>query len=102
MSDEEWEQILDKRYRANLREQLHERIRKEGFEITAWDTEDGETCIRQKSKKLSPRRRVTEPCGEPAIIGFRFRTPANPDGIHVPLCRSCLVAELRNMMMYLD
>jgi hypothetical protein len=102
ISEEEWENMLDRKYQENCRESLRERIRKEGFETTAWDPDPGETCIRSKTKKLSPRRKVIEPCGEPAMIGFRLRTPEHPDGIHLPLCRSCFVAELKHLLSYLD
>jgi hypothetical protein len=95
MSDEEWEQILDKRYRD-------ERIRKEGLDTTVWEADEGQTCIRSKTKPISPRRQVTEPCGDPAILGLCFRTPENPEGVYIPLCRSCFVAELKNLMSYLN
>jgi hypothetical protein len=94
--------MLDRRYQENCRQQMHERIRKEGLDTTAWDPEPGETCIRGKTKQLSPRRRATQPCGEPAMVGLRFRTPENPEGVHIPVCRSCLLAELRDLMRYLD
>jgi hypothetical protein len=102
MTEEEWDKVLEERSNERIRGQTRERIRKEGFETTAWDPEPGEYCIRQRSKQLSPRRRVIAPCGSPAIIGLHLRTPNEPDGIHIPLCRACLVAELKNLMSYLD
>jgi hypothetical protein len=101
ITDEQWDAILEAKAIARARESLHERIRAEGFETSAWDPEPGETCIRRKTKK--PRRRyVIEPCGAPAFIGLRLQTPENPAGIDIPLCRPCLVAELRNLLGYLD
>src|SRR4051812_17148844 len=95
------EDLLEVKARLRLAEQIHERIRREGFETSGWDPDDDETCIRATPKK--PRHRyVTEPCGEKAFIGLIFRTPEHPEGVRIPLCRRCLVAELKNLMGYLD
>ncbi len=101
MTDEQYEQYLEERAMQKMRSAMHDRIRSEGFETGGYDPADGATCIRAKTKK--PRGRyITEPCGEKAFIGIVLRTPENPGGISVPLCRSCLVAELKNLLGYLD
>jgi hypothetical protein len=101
MTDEQYEQYLEERAREKMLSAMYDRIRREGFESSGWDLHDAETCIRATTKK--PRNRyVTEPCGAKAFIGLTFRTPEHPEGVRVPLCRRCLVAELKNLMGYLD
>jgi hypothetical protein len=101
VTDEQYEQYLEERAREKVLSAMDDRIRREGFETGGWDPDDGEICIRATTKK--PRNRcVTEPCGAKAFIGLTFRTPENPEGVRIPLCRRCLVAELKNLMGYLD
>jgi hypothetical protein len=90
----------EEKYRARLREQMHQQVREQGFETSAWDVEPGETCIRGTFEKRK-RRWTTAPCGRPATIRLRLRTPDNPDGIEVPLCRGCLHQVAVGLLSYL-
>ena len=101
MTDAQYRQYVHERATQKMQAEMYERIEREGFESTSYDAADGETCIRRRSKKVRNRWCI-EPCRAEAYIGLVFRTPENPAGMRIPLCRPCLVAELKDLMGYLD
>jgi hypothetical protein len=76
-----------------VREQLRELVREQAASITAYDPDEGDACG-QAAHAQRKGRYTTEPCGRPAFVRYRIRTPANPDGVEFALCRGCLVAIL--------
>ena len=94
---------LDARIRERYRQERNDRIRKQGFEVTGLEPETSDTCSRSRTKQVSPRKQITEPCGNRSIIVLDFRAPHNPEGVLVPLCRSCLVHMItKDLMFYLE
>jgi hypothetical protein len=45
---------------------------------------------------------VHEPCGSKAVVVLTMRSPDNPEGLRVPLCRACLAAHARKMITLME
>jgi hypothetical protein len=88
-------------YLERMREQHRERIIKEGFEVSAYDADEGEGCEYSTVVQVSPRKRITRPCGKPVLVALKFMGPQNPDGVQVNFCRECLAEHIRDIMRYL-
>jgi hypothetical protein len=92
--------LSDEEYKAHLRDRLHQQVEEEGFRIDAYDVESGQTCERGTFEKRR-RKWGTAPCGRPAFVSYRVRTPANPDGVEFTLCAGGLSALIKDLMEYL-
>lgn len=101
-SEDQKEARLDALYRERMRQQIRDRIAREGFEIRDSGPDEGDTCQYGARHKVR-NRWVDEPCGEPALFKPKFAGPDNPAGVEVPLCRRCLgkiARELVDMLSY--
>ncbi len=94
------DKVLEDRLQEKYREEIRERVLREGFETSAYDCDPGETC--EKARTHKPKHRyVTEPCGEQALVDLQFRSPRNPDGLRVRLCRRHLAGLVKDLTGYL-
>ena len=100
-TDQEYDQYLEDKAREKAREMLHARIEREGYEADGDDPDAGQTCVNRAEKKLG-KRRVHEPCGAKAVVELTMRSPDNPQGLRVPLCRGCLAAHAQKMITLLE
>ena len=101
MTDEQYEAYLEERADQKRRETLYARIEREGYESDAADPEGNASCCRREQKKRG-NRWIYGPCGARAVIVLAMRSPDNPEGLRVPLCRACLATEIRRMVTHLE
>ena len=101
LTDTPLDEVFEERYRENIRKQQEDRVRREGFEVPAFEVEDGELCERAVSRKIK-NRWGTEPCGKPAMVALKFAGPQNPAGTRVVLCRGCIGWLAKDMIGHLD
>lgn len=80
--------------------QIRRRVRAEGFEEASLEPAEGDRCQYRVHRKSRGRWKY-EPCGHPPLVVLDLRGPDHPGGMKVPLCRSCLVAHVRGLLVYL-
>ncbi len=97
ISDEEWEDILERKATEKAENALFARIEREGFEMEGFDPLPGDTCCVRDMKKRG-RKTVYEPCGNRPVVVLRMRSPDNPEGLRVPMCRDCLAGQAKEMI----
>jgi hypothetical protein len=95
------EHDLDAKVRLRALEQFYARIEREGCEVDTDDPESRQTCVNRSEKKRG-NRRVYEPCGAKAVVVMTMRSPDDPQGLRVPLCRGCLAKHARKMITLLE
>jgi hypothetical protein len=101
VSDEEWDSILQKKAERRAREMYYALIEREGFQMRADDPESADRCMAKREKRRG-RRRVDEPCGEKPSVVLTPASPDNPEGLHVPLCRTCLAEHIRELVRIME
>jgi hypothetical protein len=101
VSDEVWEKILEERADEKRREMLYGRIMREGYEADGEDPNPEQTCVSRAQRKRR-NRWVVEPCGARAVVVLTMRSPDNPEGLRVPLCRACLATHVRKLITLLE
>jgi hypothetical protein len=100
-TDEQYKQYMDDLIAEKAREAHYARIEREGFEADGDDPEAEQTCIKRTEKRRG-RRLVYEPCGTKAVVVLVMRSPDNPEGLRVPLCRACLATHTRKMITLME
>jgi hypothetical protein len=101
IDDETWNKVVEERMQEKWREEHYARIERGGYEADGDDPEAGQTCVNRTEKKRG-NRRVHEPCGTRAVVVLTMRSPDNPEGLRVPMCRTCLASHTRKMITLLE
>lgn len=101
MSDDQWEEELERRATEKALEMSRERIKRVGFETYAYEIEPGDRCERAVTRKVKNRWAEIQ-CGEPGLVTLKFAAPSYPDGVEVTFCRRCLGEVVKDLVGYLQ
>jgi len=100
MSDDELQEHIANR----AREQYHELVRTQGFEVVTRDLDSGPEPYLCQGRvwRKSGRKWKHEPCGQSAIMRLNFQGPENPEGTAAPLCRACVGKLARDLVKLIE